>query len=149
MKVSVGTDHGGVELRAKLVNYMQQQGHEVIDHGAYNEESVDYPDYAQMVCQDVSEKQADFGVLICKSGIGMSITANKVPGIRAALVGFDEDAAMTRRHNDSNVLVLPGKHTSDQQAYDRINDFLATEFEGGRHARRVDKMEPTSPQECT
>ena len=142
MKVSVGSDHAGVELRAKLVDYLQQQGHEVIDHGAYNDKSVDYPDYAQLVCKDVSQKQADFGVLICNSGIGMSISANKVPGIRAALVGFDEDAEITRRHNDSNVLVLPGKHTSDKQACDRVTDFLTTEFEGGRHARRVDKMEP-------
>ncbi|MDA0348756.1 MAG: ribose 5-phosphate isomerase B [Verrucomicrobia bacterium] len=142
MKISVGTDHGGVEIRQKIVDFLKSEGHEVNDHGAFNEQSVDYPDYAQLVCHDVVSNEAHFGVLICKSGIGMSICANKVPGIRAALVGYDEDASMTRLHNNSNVLVLPGKHTTDEQAYHRIKAFLETEFEGGRHARRVDKMEP-------
>ena len=141
MNISIGTDHGGVDLREKVATFLKQSGHEVLDHGAFTEDSVDYPDFAKLVCNDVTEGRADFGLLICKSGIGMSISANKVPGIRAALVGYDEDAAMTRKHNNSNVLVLPGKHTSDQQAYDRIQDFISTEFEGGRHARRVDKME--------
>ena len=108
MNISIGTDHGGIDLRANIVDFLKQEGHQVIDHGAFTEASVDYPDYAQLVCGDVTTGQADFGLLICKSGIGMSITANKVPGIRAALVGFDEDAAMTRQHNNSNVLVLPG-----------------------------------------
>ena len=142
MKISIGTDHGGIELREKAVRYLESVGHQVLDHGAYDEQSVDYPDYAQRVCEDVVSGQADFGLLICKSGIGMSISANKVPGIRAALVGFDEDAAITRQHNNSNVLVLPGKHTTEQEARSRIHAFLNTEFEGGRHARRVDKMEP-------
>ena len=148
MNISLGTDHGGVELRAKVADYLKQEGHEVLDHGAFTEDSVDYPDYAKRVCEDVTAGRADYGLLICKSGIGMSISANKVPGIRAALVGFDEDAAMTRKHNNSNVLVLPGKHTSDQQAYLRITDFISTEFEGGRHARRVDKMEPQGETCC-
>ena len=148
MNISLGTDHGGVELRAKVADYLKQEGHEVLDHGAFTEDSVDYPDYAKRVCEDVTAGRADYGLLICKSGIGMSISANKVPGIRAALVGFDEDAAMTRKHNNSNVLVLPGKHTSDQQAYLRIADFISTEFEGGRHARRVDKMEPQGETCC-
>ena len=142
MKISVATDHGGVDLRQKVVNFLKAEGHEVYDHGAFDEQSVDYPDYARLVCLDVNSGRADFGVLICKSGIGMSISANKVPGIRAALVGFDEDAAITRRHNNSNVLVLPAKHTSDQQAFHRIKAFLRTDFEGGRHARRVGKLEP-------
>jgi ribose 5-phosphate isomerase B len=141
MKISVGTDHGGVEIRQKIVDFLKKDGHEVNDHGAFNEQSVDYPDYAQKVCHDVVNEKAHFGVLICKSGIGMSICANKFPGIRAALVGYDEDAGMARLHNNSNVLVLPGKHTTDEQAYHRIKAFLETEFEGGRHARRVDKME--------
>ena len=148
MKISVGTDHGGVELRAKLVDFLKLEGHEVIDHGAYDQQSVDYPDYAQRVCNDVQAQVADYGLLICKSGIGMSISANKVPGIRAALVGFDEDAVMTRQHNDSNVLVLPGKHTTDQQAFYRIKAFIGTNFEGGRHARRVNKMESNDVREC-
>ena len=148
MNISLGTDHGGVDLREKVAAYLKQEGHEVLDHGAFTEESVDYPDYAKLVCGDVSSGRADYGLLICKSGIGMSISANKVAGIRAALVGFDEDAAMTRLHNNSNVLVLPGKHTSEQQAYDRIQAFISTEFEGGRHARRVDKMEPQGETCC-
>ena len=148
MNISLGTDHGGVDLREKVAAYLKQEGHEVLDHGAFTEESVDYPDYAKLVCGDVSSGRADYGLLICKSGIGMSISANKVAGIRAALVGFDEDAAMTRLHNNANVLVLPGKHTSEQQAYDRIQAFISTEFEGGRHARRVDKMEPQGETCC-
>jgi ribose 5-phosphate isomerase B len=128
--------------------FLKKEGHVVLDHGAFNQESVDYPDYAQLVCGDVTSDRADFGLLICKSGIGMSISANKVTGIRAALVAFDEDAAITRQHNNSNVLVLPGKHTTDQQAFNRIKDFISTEFEGGRHARRVDKMEPSSEKCC-
>lgn len=148
MNISVGTDHGGVDLREKVATYLKQAGHEVIDHGAFTEDSVDYPDYAKQVCADVTAGRADYGLLICKSGIGMSISANKMPGIRAALVGFDEDAAMTRKHNNSNVLVLPGKHTTNQQAYDRIQAFISTEFEGGRHARRVDKMEELGETCC-
>ncbi len=148
MKLSVGTDHGGVEIRQKIVAFLKQEGVEVIDHGAFDETSVDYPDYAKKVCEDVIGNQADFGVLICKSGIGMSICANKVPGIRAALVAFDEDAAMTRQHNNSNVIVLPGKHVTNEQAFYRVKAFISTDFEGGRHARRVDKMEPESSKSC-
>ena len=148
MNISLGTDHGGVDLREKVATYLKQEGHNVIDHGAFTADSVDYPDFAKLVCTDVTAGRADYGLLICKSGIGMSISANKTPGIRAALVGFDEDAAMTRKHNNANVLVLPGKHTTDQQAYDRVRDFIATEFEGGRHARRVDKMEALGETCC-
>jgi len=141
MKISIGTDHGGIELRSQIAEYLKNEGHEVLDHGAFTEESVDYPDYAQKVGKDVTSGKADFGVLICKSGIGMSIGANKIPGVRAALVAFDEDASITRQHNNSNVIVLPAKHVSLPQAQQRVNDFIHTEFEGGRHARRVDKME--------
>lgn len=148
MKLSVGTDHGGVKLRQKIVDFLKQEGIEVIDHGAFDEASVDYPDYAKKVCGDVISNQADFGVLICKSGIGMSISANKVSGIRAALVAFDEDAAITRQHNNSNVIVLPGKHVTDQQAFSRVKAFISNDFEGGRHARRVDKMESGSSKIC-
>lgn len=148
MKISVGTDHGGVVLREKIVRFLKSEGHDILDHGTFDEQSVDYPDYAQRVCRDVTSGQAQYGVLICKSGIGMSISANKVAGIRAALVAFDEDAAMTRKHNNSNVLVLPGKHTTDQQAFHRIQAFIGSEFEGGRHTRRVEKMDPSSEQPC-
>jgi RpiB/LacA/LacB family sugar-phosphate isomerase len=148
MRISLGTDHGGVELRASVAEFLQNEGHEVVDHGAFTTESVDYPDYAQLVCRDVTCGMADFGVLICKSGIGMSISANKVSGIRAALVGFDEDAAITRMHNNSNVLVLPGKHTTNQQAFHRIKAFIGTAFEGGRHERRVSKMEASGEKCC-
>lgn len=148
MKISLGTDHGGVQLRENIAAFLKEEGHEVLDHGAFDESAVDYPDYARKVCMDVTSGAADFGVLICKSGIGMSISANKIPGIRAALVAFDEDAAITRRHNDANVLVLPGKHTSAQQAFHRIRAFLATDFEGGRHARRVDKVERWNKEGC-
>ena len=148
MTISIGTDHGGVELRAKVAEFLRSEGQYVLDHGPFEAKSVDYPDYARRVCQDVASGAADFGLLICKSGIGMSMSANKVPGIRAALVAFDEDAAITRQHNNANVLVLPGKHTTDQQAFHRIKAFIATDFEGGRHARRVHKMEQSYQTSC-
>lgn len=148
MKISVGTDHGGIDLRQKIVSFLKSEGHGVIDHGAFDDSSVDYPDYAQLVGKDINDSKADLGILICKSGIGMSMSANKIPGIRAALVGYDEDASMTRLHNNANVLVLPAKHTSEEQAYLRTRAFLSTEFEGGRHARRVDKME-SPEQSCS
>jgi len=141
MKISIGADHGGYKLREHLVDALASNQHDVIDHGAKDNQSVDYPDYAKLVSQDVVSGKADRGILICTSGIGMSITANKVRGIRAALVNFEEDAIICRQHNDANILVLSGKHTNAESAANMAKLFLDTPFEGGRHARRVDKME--------
>lgn len=141
MKISIGADHGGVALRDALSKALKEKGHEVIDHGAFSTESVDYPDFAGLVGLDVTSGRADYGVLICKTGIGMSIAANKVPGVRAALVHFADEAALCREHNNANVIVFGAVYTLPEDAVTLTGIFLSTEFEGGRHQRRLDKLE--------
>lgn len=140
MKISIGADHGGVALREALSKALREQGHEVIDHGTYSTESVDYPDFSSLVGEDVNSGRADFGVLVCKTGIGMTIAANKIHGIRAALIHFAEEAALCRQHNNANVIVFGALYTLPEDAITLTNIFLKTEFEGGRHQRRLDKM---------
>jgi len=138
--IAIGADHGGVELKDFLVAYLRDQGAEVRDCGTQGPDSVDYPDYGREVSQHVSSGAAERGVLICTSGIGMSIVANKFPGVRAALV-FDLAAARTsREHNDANILVLSGAKTEANLAQRIVETWLATPFAGGRHQRRVDKI---------
>ena len=140
MKISIACDHGGLKLKNELVDYIIKLGHEALDRGCYSLDSVDYPDYAHLVCCDVQSQNADFGVLICTTGIGMSIAANKHKGIRAALVSNPDASYMTRLHNNSNVVCLSQKYTSLDEAKEIIHTFITTEFEGGRHLRRVDKV---------
>ena len=140
MKISIACDHGGLKLKNELVDYIIKLGHEALDRGCYSLDSVDYPDYAHLVCCDVQSQKADFGVLICTTGIGMSIAANKHKGIRAALVSNSDASYMTRLHNNSNVVCLSQKYTSLDEAKEIIHTFITTEFEGGRHLRRVDKV---------
>jgi len=138
--IAIGCDHGGVELKDYLVDYLRGQGVEVRDYGTEGSASVDYPDYGREVSERVSVGAAQRGVLICTSGIGMSIVANKFPGVRAALV-FDLAAARSsREHNDANILVLSGAKTEQQLARQIVETWLATPFAGGRHQRRVDKI---------
>jgi ribose 5-phosphate isomerase B len=138
--IAIGSDHGGVELKDFLVGYLRSRGAEVRDFGTQGPDSVDYPDYGREVSQRVSTGAAERGVLICTSGIGMSIVANKFPGVRAALV-LDLDAARTsREHNDANILVLSGAKTEKSLAQEIVATWLATPFAGGRHQRRVDKI---------
>jgi ribose 5-phosphate isomerase B len=138
--IAIGCDHGGVELKDYLVEHLRGQGVEVSDCGSQGSESVDYPDYGRAVSERVSVGAAQRGVLICTSGIGMSIVANKFPGVRAALV-FDLAAARSsREHNDANVLVLSGAKTERQLAREIVATWLATPFAGGRHQRRVEKI---------
>jgi ribose 5-phosphate isomerase B len=138
--IAIGADHGGVELKDFLVGYLRDQGAEVRDCGTQGRDSVDYPDYGREVSQHVSSGAAERGVLICTSGIGMSIVANKFPGVRAALV-LDVDAARSsREHNDANILVLSGAKTEANLAQRIVETWLATPFAGGRHQRRVDKI---------
>ena len=138
--IAIGSDHGGVELKDFLVGYLRAQGAEVRDCGTQGPDSVDYPDYGREVSERVSTGAAERGVLICTSGIGMSIVANKFPGVRAALV-LDVDAARSsREHNDANVLVLSGAKTAASLAQQIVETWLATPFAGGRHQRRVDKI---------
>jgi len=140
MKIALGSDHAGVDAKARVGERLVAAGHSVQDLGTQGTESVDYPDYAEAVARRVASGEADFGVLICGTGIGMCITANKVPGIRAAKCNDAFEARMSRAHNNANVLCL-GDRVLDPAVLDELVDvFLAEPFEAGRHARRVDKM---------
>jgi len=138
--IAIGCDHGGVELKDILVGYLRGKGADVCDVGTQGGESVDYPDYGREVSTRVSSGTAEVGVLICTSGIGMSIVANKFPGVRAALVADLDGARSSREHNDANILVLSGAKTEPRLAREIVETWLATEFAGGRHQRRVDKI---------
>jgi len=140
MKISIGCDHGGFNLKQQVLNYLQNK-YEVIDYGCHSLESCDYPVFAKKVAEDVSNKISDFGVLICTTGIGMSITANKYKGVRAALVTNEESAHLTRMHNNSNIICMGAKFTSYDEAIKYLDAFLNEQFEGGRHQRRVDQIE--------
>lgn len=140
MKIAVGADHAGFALKEHLKETLLAAGHEVTDMGASGTESTDYPDYARPVAQAVAQGAADRGVLVCYTGVGMSITANKVHGVRAALGWNPEEVELTRRHNDANVLTLGAKFTAAPEADQLVKVFLETPFEGGRHERRVNKI---------
>ena len=146
MKVAVGADHAGFELKEKVKRYLQQKGIEIEDFGTDSTESVDYPDYAIRVAEEVSQNKVDWGVLVCKSGIGMSIVANKVAGVRAALCHSVEDTKLARGHNDANILALSGAFTSEEEAKKIVDTWISTQFEGGRHKRRVDKISKLESQ---
>ena len=139
MKISIGSDHAGFKLKEALVAYLAKK-HQVLDMGTYSDDSVDYPDYAFTVSKQVADREVDFGILICYTGIGMSISANKVKGIRAALVLNVESAKLTRDHNNANVLCLAAKDTPLDLAKQIVDTFLNTAFLGERHERRVDKI---------
>ncbi|MFT7351539.1 MAG: ribose 5-phosphate isomerase B [Flavobacterium sp.] len=140
MILSIGNDHAGTDYKKAIVNYLQEKGHEVINHGTDTSESVDYPDFGHPVAYDVESKKAHFGIVICGSGNGISMTVNKYQDIRAALCWIKEIAELARQHNDANILCIPARYTSIQQAVDMVDVFLNTKFEGGRHANRVNKI---------
>ncbi len=140
MRISIGSDHAGFQLKEKLESHLRELGHEVTDVGTHDEESVDYPDLAAAVARAVGAGEAERGVLVCGSGIGVAIAANKVDGVRAASVSDPEMARMSRLHNDANVVTMGGRYLSEEVAQDIVDTFLDTEFEGGRHQRRVDKI---------
>ncbi len=142
MKIVIGSDHHGVTTRVKAAEWLRQSGNEVIEVGPHleNPESVDYPDVASTVAQSVSVGQADRGVLICGTGVGMCITANKFRGVRAALVSDEQTAELSRRHNNLNILCLSGDMFSEDLIHRIIEIWLKTDFEGGRHTRRLDKL---------
>lgn len=140
MKISVGADHAGVDLKDSIAQALRQAGHEVLDRGTHGHDSVDYPDFGVAVAKDVANGIAERGVLVCSTGIGISISANKVHHVRAALV-YNEDAAeFCRRHNDANVICFGQKYITPYLAQKLTTIFLNTPFEGGRHERRVQKM---------
>jgi RpiB/LacA/LacB family sugar-phosphate isomerase len=140
MKIAIASDHGGYKQKLHLVAYLEAQGYEIIDFGTGSAEPVDYPDYGFPAAQAVSKGDADRAILFCTTGIGMSILANKVRGVRAALCLNEDMALMSRRHNDANVLVLPGKYLSEEEATEISELWLKEDFEAGRHSRRVSKI---------
>jgi ribose 5-phosphate isomerase B len=140
MRIALGADHAGYQLKDQIKLHLQQQGIDVRDEGTSSAESVDYPDYARAVAHDVSERRADLGVLVCGSGIGMAITANKVDGIRAANISSEYEAQMSREHNNANVLALGARIVNADEAFRIVDKWLATPFAGGRHERRVEKI---------
>jgi ribose 5-phosphate isomerase B len=140
LRIHIGSDHAGYRLKEVIEHHLIDQGHDVTDVGADSEESVDYPLFARAVGLAVGMGEADAGILVCGTGLGMSIAANKVRGIRAVQVTDPEFAEMTRRHNDANVLALAGRYTDDETAKKIVDVFLNTPFEGGRHMRRLDQI---------
>ena len=140
MKIAIGSDHGGYELKDVIKALLSDEGIEYMDLGPENEESVDYPVYGQKVAEAVAGGQAERGIAICGTGVGISIAVNKIPGIRGSLCTNEYMAEMTRRHNDSNVLVLGGRVLGTELAKAIVKKWLYTEFEGGRHQRRLDEI---------
>ena len=136
--IAIGSDHGGFELKKYIMQHLDEQGIAYKDYGTYSEESCDYPIYGEAVAKAVVSGEAEKGIIICGTGIGISIAANKVKGIRAALCGDCYSAEFTRRHNDANILAMGARVTGSGLAAKIVDTFLSTEFEGGRHARRVD-----------
>lgn len=146
MKIAIGSDHGGFTLKSHLSKFLTQQGHSPMDFGTHSTEPCDYPTFAYKVAKAVSGKKADAGILICKSGNGMAIVANKVPNVRAAIC-FDKDVAMlSRQHNNANILVLGSEHLFDDPEL-IVRSWLSTAFEGGRHLRRVKLIDSVEKKE--
>ncbi len=148
MKIAIGSDHRGFQLKTKLAVTLEEAGHEVVDLGTDSGDSVDYTDFGSAVSAMVSKQEADRGILICGTGIGMAITANKYPGVRATTCSDELTAEMCRRHNDVNVLCLSGDMLGERPIDSMINRWLETEFEGGRHARRLGKISDIEKSNC-
>jgi len=140
MNIAIGADHAGYELKSVIIAFLTEKGHQVEDFGCYSEESIDYPDYAHPVCDSIEKKSNEFGVLICGSGNGISMAANKHSGIRAALSWKPEIAELGRLHNNANIVSIPARFVSEETALKIVEAFFSTEFEGGRHQTRVDKI---------
>ena len=140
MKIFIGADHAGYKLKDEITGTLRAAGHEVTDVGTNGPDSVDYPDFAGPVARAVSTGQADRGILVCFTGVGMSMAANKVAGVRAALACNTDEISLTRQHNNANVLTIGSKYTTPEMANQYVKIFLETPFEGGRHERRVNKI---------
>lgn len=141
MKIAVGCDHGGFELKEKVKAHLEGKGYEVLDLGCHSTESVNYPVYGKAVGKAVASKEADYGIVICGTGIGISIAANKVKGVRAALCMNTTMARLTREHNDANILAFGARMVGDVLALEMVDTFLNAKFEGGRHTARVEMIE--------
>ena len=145
MKIALGSDHGGYALKCDIIHLLEKQGHEYKDFGCYSTESCDYPDFGEAAARAVASGEYDCGIVICTTGIGISIAANKVKGIRCAHCADSLEAEMTRRHNDANMLAIGAGFTGKNLAERMVEVFLSTDFEGGRHARRVEKLNAIQP----
>lgn len=140
LKFGLGGDHAGYELKGRVIGYLQNRGFEVTDFGPFSEDSVDYPDFVHPVAKSVSEGNSDFGILICGSGNGVCMTANKYQKVRAGLCWKPELAALTKQHNNANVLCIPARFIDGEEGLKIVEAFVNSEFEGGRHERRVNKI---------
>jgi ribose 5-phosphate isomerase B len=138
VKVAIGCDHGGIDLKQTVVSVLQELGHEIEDQGCFSEESVDYPSFAEAVCSLVKDGSCERGILVCGTGLGMSMAANRYPEIRAALCGETFSARMSREHNNANVLCLGARVTGPGLAAEIVRTWMTTDFVGGRHQRRID-----------
>ena len=140
MTIAMAADHGGFELKNILLDYLVEKGHAIINLGTDSPESVDYPDYAKLCCDKVVAKEVDFGILVCGTGVGISIAANKIDGIRCGLCPSKEIAALVKQHNNANVIALGGRFTTPEEGKAIVDSYMAAEFEGGRHEVRVVKI---------
>lgn len=140
MKIAIASDHGGFELKGVIIDHLTKKGHDVLNLGTDTADSVDYSDYAEKCAEQVLSGNVEFGIVVCGTGIGISIAANKIDGIRCALCHSPETAALAKQHNNANIISLGGRTTSDELALKIVDSFMEAEFEGGRHQRRVDKI---------
>lgn len=140
MKIAIGSDHAGFELKQQLIPFLESKGMEMNDHGCYTAERVDYPDFGHSVAKSVLSNEVVFGILMCGSGNGINMAANKHAGIRSALCWTPEISALARQHNDANILVLPARYITITEAKEIVNAFLENKFEGGRHLDRIKKI---------
>ena len=146
MKIAIGCDHGGYALKLAVKKHLEEKGYEVVDYGCHSTESVDYPVYGEKVGRAVAGGECDLGVLICGTGIGISLAANRVKGVRAAVCSEPYSAEMTRRHNNANIIAFGARVVGEGTAMTIVDAFLGAQFEGGRHARRVDMLEAIRPE---
>ncbi|MFC5271031.1 ribose 5-phosphate isomerase B [Adhaeribacter terreus] len=140
LKIAIGGDHAGFEYKKLLTKQLEEKGHEVKDFGPFSDASVDYPDHVHPLAKAINEKEFNFGILICGSGNGVAMTANKYPQVRAALCWLPELAKLSREHNNANILCIPARFVSEEMASEMTKLFLETDFEGGRHENRVNKI---------
>jgi ribose 5-phosphate isomerase B len=143
--IPIGSDHAGFQLKERLVEELRSMGYEPLDLGTHSPESTDYPDFAHSVAAKVEQHEAGWGVLLCGTGLGMSYTANRHPGVRAAVAWSPEVAKLAREHNDANILILPARFVSEEEGVEILKAWLGTQFAGGRHARRLQKIDQERP----
>jgi ribose 5-phosphate isomerase B len=140
MNISIGNDHAGVHLKETIISYLEKKGHQLHNHGTNSEDSVDYGDFIHPVAEDVENKKSELGIIVCGSGNGAAMTANKHQKIRAALCWTAEVSKLSRQHNDANILSIPARFVNLEQALEMVELFITTPFEGGRHQKRIDKI---------